>query len=278
MIKHPTYFRLTYVVIILALMFGVYATSKPPAVIAQPSTQQKPVIDKTLSATLSDWSKQQSASYSVAVQELNGQQRVARVNAQAPMATASTYKLYVAYGILHKVEQGKLTLQTRLKTGQTVNDCMKTMILISDNTCGRTLGFLAGWRQTEQLLTSRGIPTPYLNNYDANDLLLSKDKTSTAQAHLSFLRQLQRGELMNTSHTDLLLSLMKKQQWRERIPAGVPDGIAVADKPGWLPGVQNDAAIVYGPKSTYVIVILSDGNSPTQLSELSEVVYNYLQK
>jgi beta-lactamase class A len=84
--------------------------------------------------------------------------------------------------------------------------------------------------------------------------------------------------LLNTSNTDLLLRLMKTQQWRERIPAGVPSGIAVADKPGWLNDVQNDAAIVYGPKSTYTLVIMTNGASTSPLADLSRQIYTYLEQ
>jgi beta-lactamase class A len=70
---------------------------------------------------------------------------------------------------------------------------------------------------------------------------------------------------------------MKSQVWRERIPAGVPSGIAVADKPGWLDNVENDAAIVYGPKSTYTLVIMTTGNSTQPLADLSKQIYDYLQ-
>lgn len=270
-------FRTIYIVVIAALVYGVYATNQPVAIDAPALPQSPSKVDKAFQSKLRLLVEDKSADYAIAVQELNGQKRVARVSASTPMVTASTYKLYVAYATLHKIEQGKATLQTRLSNGQTVGGCLEVMIIESDNTCGRALGFFAGWSDTEKLLATKNITRTYLNNYDSNDMLLTKDKTSTAQAHVSFLRQLERGQLLTTSHTKLLLGYMKDQRWRERIPAGVPENVDVADKPGWLIGVQNDAAIVYGPKSTYVVVILSNGNSTSSLKDISAEIYGYLQ-
>ena len=59
--------------------------------------------------------------------------------------------------------------------------------------------------------------------------------------------------------------------------ADLPVGRIVADKPGWLSNVQNDAAVVYGPKSTYVLVIMTNGSTTQPLADLSKQIYDYLQ-
>lgn len=252
--------------------------SQPPKQPKQDVISSKVRVDKALQDQLTQWADGKSSTYAISVQELTGQERVARVHGLKTMPTASTYKLFVAYGILHGVEQDSISLQDKLSGGDSIQTCLRKMIVLSDNTCGRALGFKAGWPATEKLIAQKGITKTYLNNYDENDQLLDKEKTSTAQDLTIFLRQLYAGELLNKQHTDLLIGYMKKQQWRERIPAGVPDGIAVADKPGFLPGMQNDAAIVYGPKSTYTINILSDTDNPEDLAAISKLVYTYLQK
>lgn len=274
----PTIFRVLYAAMIVGLLWGVYMTKQAPNEPEAVTAIKKPMVDKTLQSQIETWVKDKDADFGIAVQEITGQQRVARHQAQKAFPTASTYKLFVAYGLLHQVEKGELALQHKLESGDTVQTCLRKMIVISDNTCGRALGFLADWKKTEKLLKEKDISKTYLNNYDENNQLLDAEKTSTAQDHVKLLRLLQRGELLNRKHADLVVSHMKKQQWRERIPAGVPKGVEVADKPGFLPGMQNDAAIVYGPKSTYVITILSSSDNPEDLADLSKLVYNYLQK
>ena len=50
----------------------------------------------------------------------------------------------------------------------------------------------------------------------------------------------------------LMVEVMARQEWREKIPAGLPDGLLVANKTGGVSGTSNDAAIVYTPgRGTY---------------------------
>ena len=63
---------------------------------------------------------------------------------------------------------------------------------------------------------------------------------------------------MNSSDTDRLLGLMKRQKYRDGIPAGT--GLPVADKVGFVDDVIHDAGIVYSPKGTYVLVIMTTSN------------------
>ena len=42
----------------------------------------------------------------------------------------------------------------------------------------------------------------------------------------------------------------------KKIPAGVPSGIETGNKTGELDNVDNDAAIVWSPNATYILVII----------------------
>ncbi len=297
--KRVTRIPLTVCVIALALVavLGglVYAAHRHPAtpraehvktVAATPSDTDSatsadgrsgPHADTGLQQIVDTWATQHGFDATVSVQELDGQQRTATHNQAAPMTTASTYKLFVAYATLHEIEQGAYGPQTVTRTGQTVSAALSKMILQSDNTSAEALGFLVGWDRIDDLAAAIGATHTDINNYSAAGLPENGNKQSTAADLSLLLTKLQQGTLLNNDHTQELLTLMKQQVWRERVPAGVPEGIDVADKPGWLANVQNDAAIVYGPKSTYAIVILTNGSSTTPLADLSRLVYNYLQ-
>ena len=54
-----------------------------------------------------------------------------------------------------------------------------------------------------------------------------------------------------------ILELMSMQEYIDKIPAGLPEGFEYANKTGELPGIQNDAAIIYGPDTDYIIVVMS---------------------
>ena len=63
---------------------------------------------------------------------------------------------------------------------------------------------------------------------------------------------------------------MKRNVYRQGIPAGASG--TVADKVGFLNGLLHDAAIVYSPKGTYVLVILTNGSSWANIAELTKKI------
>jgi len=251
-----------------------------PTAAVTKQTTPKPAeqhVDSNLQQIVDTWASQHSFDSTVVVQELNGDLRGATHGQNTAMTTASTYKIYVAYAVLHEVEQGTYTMQTTTRTGQTVQNALQKMILQSDNSSAEALGFLAGWDRVDQLAASVGATHTDINNYDSAGNATNGNKQSTAADLTTMVTKLDQGKLLNTSNTELLLGLMKNQVWRERVPAGVPSGVTVADKPGWLSNVQNDAAIVYGPKSAYTLVVMTDGSSTQPLADLSKLIYNYLE-
>lgn len=237
----------------------------------------KPVLDTTLQTKLSEWASEQDGDFGISVREITGKMRYASYQADKSFVPASTFKPFVAYMVLHNVEQGQYTLQGRTYKGNLLEYCMDRMISISDNQCAYELERLIGFPEMNEFIQSKGFKSTDLNNYDANGRMLTTDKSSTAADLAEFMWRLQKGELLNQEHTDYLIDLMKHQDWRERIPAGVPDGVEVADKPGWLANIEADMAIVYGTDSTYVLTIMSSGRTAaSDLADLSTIVYEYL--
>ena len=253
-------------------------------------TQQQITADQTVKATqvtdseltrlITDWAEARSANYAITIEELdnavaNNDLRTASYRGDAQMVPASTYKVFVAYAVLHEIEQGSYTLHTVTRNGQTIDTCLTAMIVESSNDCGRALGFLLGWKHINNLLAEQGMTHTDLYNYvEGNDEPVG-DKHTTANDSAALLKGLYTGGLLNQDHTKLLLDLMKRQAWRERIAAGLPSGTEIASKPGWLDNIQSEIAIVYGPVSTYSISVYSTEASPAPLAELSTLVYNY---
>jgi beta-lactamase class A len=251
-----------------------------------PMSNAQPVgAASQLNQIITTWAGQQSFSSSVVIKQLTGGSQSTSYKADTSMVPASTYKIYVAYAILHGVEQGTYSLSTVTSDGNSIQTDLNNMILNSDNSAARTLGFLYGWKNINSLLQSQGINSTNLYNYVPPSTDPVGDKHTTANDLANTLSKLYNGQLLNSTNTQLLIGLMKQQHYRERIPSGVPSGIAVADKPGWLSPadgvneyVQNDAAIVYGPKSTYILTIVTTGSSTQALANLSKLIYNQLEQ
>jgi len=238
--------------------------------------KEEPKPDSGLTSLLNTWDSEHSKTYTVYIQELNGAKRFAGLNENSKMIPASTYKLFLAYAIYNAAENNELNLQTKTRNGYTIQSCIDRMLVQSDNECAKALGFLYGWENVNAELKKIGITSTDLNNYTAGSETPTSEKSTTAKDEAILIDQLQSYKILSKTHTDELLGYLKRQIYKERIAAGVPKGITVVTKPGWLDYVQADAGIVYGPKSTYILVILSDETTPAPLATLSKQIYNYL--
>ena len=54
----------------------------------------------------------------------------------------------------------------------------------------------------------------------------------------------------------LMIEIMSRQEWRDKIPAGLPPGLLVANKTGGVSGTSNDAAIVYTPSGAPIVMVV----------------------
>lgn len=96
-----------------------------------------------------------------------------------------------------------------------------------------------------------------------------------------YLEMVLDGELVSQEYSARVLELLKQQQILHKIPAGVPEGVQTANKTGELDYMQGDAAVVYAPSGTYILVVIADdlvntGIAPEQIRDISRYVYDFL--
>lgn len=279
-----TFKSASLVLVVLFVSAIAYAKFVHPHTQAAEPPQAATSTTDGLQQIINTWVGQQPFKATVSVRELSGNRRTATYQQGNSMSAASTFKIYVAYAVLHQIEQGRYRLSTVTSDGKSIQTDLANMIVNSDNDASRTLGFMLGWQHINDLLKSQGLTATDLNNYNPPSTAPIGDKHSTTADFTTFLGLLNSGKLLNQTDTQYLLGLMERQAYRERIPAGVPSGTTVADKPGWLrvsegdsENVQDDVAIVYGPKSTYVLTIMTNGTSTQPLADLSKLVYDHLE-
>lgn len=252
--------------------------SAPNIANTEDSASQQPRQDEQLQKIIQQWAANKPGEYGVMVREVNGNKRTAAYRPDEQMISASTYKLFLSYAVLKHVDKGIFELDSEVRPGLTITECIEQLLEVSTDECAWEMGDMIGWGNLDRFLYQQGFTGTQLNNYDRNGNFTTADKQSTARDEAEVAYRLATGTFLNNEYSDMLLSIMKKQIWRERIPAGVPENVEVANKPGWIYRMQNDTAIVYGEKSTYVLVIMSDGSSKQNLAELSEIIYEYLDK
>ena len=85
--------------------------------------------------------------------------------------------------------------------------------------------------------------------------------------------------LPNVLLSVLLLTQNRRIKEYEYLPAGLPSGIKCANKIGENDSCQNDVAIVYGKKTTYIVCIFSqtyEGSGVSGIRALSSKIYRAL--
>jgi beta-lactamase class A len=206
--------------------------------------------------------------YAISLQQLGATGWSASVNGDKAYAPASTYKLFVAYAILKQIENDQRHWGDDATAGQTVSQCFDNMIINSDNTCAEWFGGQIGWKTITDMIHAAGLS-------GATSLNTPRGFVATADDEVLFLTKLQTGQLLNPDSTGRLLGVMRRQVYRAGIPAGA--GVPVADKVGFLDGLLHDAAIVYAPSGTYVLVIMTNGSSWGEIADTARQISTLLQ-
>jgi beta-lactamase class A len=191
------------------------------------------------------------------------------LDADAVMPPASLFKLGVMVEAFRQIESGALALdeallltwddwaegsgvlQGRIGNAVSVSEALRLMIGLSDNTAA-----LALLRRLDADAVNAGyarLGLPHSHYYTD-----WRPDTTTAAETASLLALIAGGQAVGGVATRHMLELMAQDQPQAWIREALPPGTPVAHKSGQLPGVRNDAAIVYGPDGPYVIVVLAE--------------------
>jgi len=80
---------------------------------------------------------------------------------------------------------------------------------------------------------------------------------------------------------EAMLTTLERQHFRENIPAGVPEGVRVANKTGWITAHNHDAAVVFPPDAPpYALAVMVRGiedqdEAAALVAEISRQVFWY---
>ncbi len=92
------------------------------------------------------------------------------------------------------------------------------------------------------------------------------------------------GRELSASSTKQMLSILEDQQFRDKIPALLPEGIRTATKSGFIAGINHDSGIIFLPDGrSYGLVLLSEGfktqkEAAAVLSRISRMIYDQMLK
>ncbi len=242
-----------------AASISVIAT-KPVAPTVQ-YTRSYSSTDEGISALMKNYAESHSGTYGVSMVELTGQKRRAEFNATTQFTTASTYKMFIAYSTLLRIERGEWSWGDQINGGRDVSACFEDMIRKSDNPCSEAFLKKIGFRNATNDAKSIGA--------SQTSFLGSDGIKSTARDESTLLGALYSGQILSQQASrDRFIAALKGNVYRKGIPAGIPSA-TVANKVGFLDALLHDAGIVYAPTGTYVLVILTNNASWANIAELA---------
>lgn len=162
--------------------------------------------------------------------------------------------------------------QTEGRVSFRVSEALNQMITISHNYAALILSEKVRLSSVARFLEQSGFE-------DSKVGIDGSDPVTTPSEMALFYQKLYQGELANPENTIKMLELLKRQQLNHKIPKYLPAETVVAHKTGELGWFSHDAGIVYTPQGDYIIVVLSESESPKgaedRIAEVSKAVYEY---
>ncbi|MDQ6930197.1 MAG: class A beta-lactamase-related serine hydrolase [Candidatus Eremiobacteraeota bacterium] len=134
----------------------------------------------------------------------------------------------------------------------TVGQLIGPMIQLSDNSASNALITHFGFEAINANAHRAGLLRTHLKRHflDYSAIVLHHENVTTAADMAMLLYQLERGSresldtVASATACRRMIKIMLGQTDRDKIPAGLPRGVPVANKTGEIDGVRNDVAIV----------------------------------
>ncbi len=231
----------------------------------------------------------QRVNYGIFIKNLNTGETVV-INENNKFCPASIYKVIVAVMTLQDIKNGKYSPETALTLKKShqrystdfmsrysvgskhqIKDLLSYMIRYSDNTA---------WYMLEDNVAKSSNIQSRINSLNLTNTS-RKDYTTTAKDLGTLFEGIYRSTYLERSNSDYLINLLSTviARHNDRIAAGVPAGTKVAHKIGNLGAVWQDAGIVYGPKSDFVIITLNKlvtyESGKKTISAIAKVTWDY---
>lgn len=192
------------------------------------------------------------------------------------MKAASLIKLYIMGAVYEQYDNLK-------ESNSNIDDLLNKMITVSDNDAANELVTMLGEGDAGKGMS---VVNAFCTQYNYNSTAMGRLLLADSTVNDNYTSAADCGKFMENvynekfTHWEDMLNLLKSQTLTTKIPAGIPQGVVTANKTGELDDVQNDAAIVFGEKCTYVVCIMAQGVSGTEgpvsgIANLSQAIYGY---
>lgn len=198
----------------------------------------------------------------ISIRQLDGAKWAADARATESIPSGSTYKLFVALVLFDKMDKGEISWDDPM-LDTNVAGCFERMTVPSTNPCAEKWIAEFGRQYINDFIYARG--------FSHGTTFIAPDATHTTAADLTkFMIGLNDGTLIGGAHRDRLLDSLGRHPYRYGIPTGSAG--VVHDKVGFLWDYVHDTAIVQHPKGTYVMTIMSKGQSYAAIAAVTRQI------
>jgi beta-lactamase class A len=142
----------------------------------------------------------------------------------------------------------------------TLKDLALLMITISDNRATNLLIDLVGLDRINEFFRRAGWRDTVLGRrmYDFQARAQGRDNLTTPRDMAALFLRLLRGDLVSPRTDALALEILRAQKLHDKLPAWLPPGVPTAHKTGEMPGIQNDAGILFLPSGPVIAAVFTN--------------------
>ena len=230
------------------------------------------------------------------------------------MPTASLIKVAVMVAAHRQAEAGKVLLDQKIElkeadkvpgsgiltrhfsagTRLSLRDAIRLMIVYSDNTATNLVLDAIGLETTAKTMENLGLAETKIHAkvFRGSTTTIFPERSekyglgsTTAEETVDLLELIYNHSAAGKKSSQMILGDLKACEADDRIAAGLPSGIALANKSGSISHARCDAGIVYGKSGTYAICILTANNQDKSwrssnaalklCADISRVAYTY---
>ncbi len=184
---------------------------------------------------------------------------------------------------LNAADDSDAELYTKVGGSMSYRDLCEAMITVSSNFATNLLIERLGARNIQAATAALGAPGMHVLRGVEDSKAFEKglNNTTTARALLTLMEKIAKGQAVDAAASEEMVAILKRQKFNDRIPAGLPAGIAVAHKTGEITKIQHDAAIVFADRPFALVVLvrgIEDAKVGSKLAaDITRVLYQATQ-
>jgi beta-lactamase class A len=195
----------------------------------------------------------------ISLVQLNGEKWTVSGRASESIPSASTYKLFVALVLFDRIDKGEIHWSDAM-LDTTVAGCFERMTVASTNPCAEKWIAMFGRQYINEFIYGKGFST-------GTSFTTNSANQTTANDLTKFMTGLNDGTLVSGANRDRLLDSLGRHPYRYGVPTGSRGD--VHDKVGFLWDYVHDTAIVNHPKGTYIVTIMTKGQSYARIAQIT---------